>query len=130
MTIPDAGVYGALANVAAITTALQSAVALLPLSRAIGLARKKRDSLTTDPEYVDAKKEANRDFWVFLLLNIVSAGINGSVLAAWSKVGTADFVCDQWSYWLPWVAVAAGAGVLLITALGSLIWLGQIAWRG
>lgn len=121
----DSGLYGALANVAAITTALQSIVSLLPLQRAIDLQNKTDTPGTAD--YNDAKSAARRDFRINIVLCLIAFVINGSVLAAWFKVGV--YVPDlcQWEYWLPWFAVFAGYMALSATAAYALRKLSGIA---
>jgi hypothetical protein len=121
--------YGAIGGVAAITTALQSLVALLPLRSALDIRRIKTGSAPRQSAYVAAAGDASRDFFVFLALNVVAAIINGAVLAAWWKVGVSAVTVDLWEYWVPWTAVVVGSAVLFLTALGSLIGLGILAWR-
>jgi hypothetical protein len=132
VTLPDCsdvdpGVYGALATVAAITTALQSVVAILPLQRSMELGDLTDNPVQGTAIYNDAKKAARRDFWRHGMLNAVAVLINGCVLAAWFKVGVYAARPDQWEYWLPWCAVAVGALALTITAVLSLWKLRRIA---
>lgn len=114
----DSGLYGALANVAAITIALQSIVSLLPLQRAIDL-ESKTDTPGTG-EYNDAKNAARRDFCVNLILCLIAFIINVAVLASWFKVGVYDPDLSQWEYWVPWFAVFAGFVTLSATAAYAL----------
>jgi hypothetical protein len=116
--VVDSGVYGALANVAAITTALQSIVSLLPLQRAIDLESKTDTPGTAD--YNDAKDAARRDFLMDIVLCLIAFVINASVLAAWFKVGVYIPDLTQWEYWLPWFAVFAGFLALSATAAYAL----------
>lgn len=124
----DPSIYGAVAGVAAITTALHSLIALQPLRSAIDTRRRKRSSSPGYAPYNDAKHDARRDFFVYLLLNIVAAAIHGSVLAAWWKVGVASATPSQWEYWLPWLAVTLGSAALFLTSVGSIVRLGILAW--
>jgi hypothetical protein len=126
----DVATYGAIAGVASITTALQSLVALLPLRSAIDINRRKSSSSRGFAAYNDAKHDAGRDFAIYLVLNVVAVAINGSVLAAWWKVGVANVDFERWEYWVPWVAVVIGSGVLFVTAVASIVWLATLAWRG
>lgn len=127
--VVDTALYGAIAGVASITTALQSVVALLPLRSAIDVGRRRAASAPGYAPYNAARNEASRDFFIFLALNLVAIGINGSVLAAWWKVGVSDVSPNLWEYWVPWLAVVLGSGALFLTAVGSIIRLGNIAWR-
>jgi hypothetical protein len=127
--VVDAAIYGAIAGVAAITTALQSVVALQPLRSAIDIGRRKRSSSRGQAQYNDAKHDAGRDFFILLALNVIAAGINGSVLAAWWKVGVAEVSPRDWEFWVPWLAVTLGSTALLITAALSIMRLGSLAWR-
>jgi hypothetical protein len=124
----DPAVYGALAGVAAITTALQSVTSLLPLRQAIDIRNRKRGSAPGQAPYNDARTDARWGVLFSLLLNIFAGLINGAVLAAWWKVGVADVAEEQWEFWLPWVAVAAAAAGLFITAISSIIWLAKLGW--
>ena len=85
----DPGVYGALANVAAITTALQSIVALLALQRGLDLANVGGSRPTA--ESAAAKRAASRNFWGQGVLNLVALFVNAAVLAAWFKVGVVPY---------------------------------------
>lgn len=114
----DSGLYGALANVAAITIALHSIVSLLPLQRAIDLESKTDTPGTA--EYNDAKDAARRDFAVNLILCLIGFIINGAVLASWFKIGVYDPDLSQWEYWVPWFAVFAGFVTLSATAVYAL----------
>jgi hypothetical protein len=119
----DTNLYGALANVAAITTALLAAVALPPLTGAIEIDQRKRASVKGRAQYIDAAADARRRFWSFLMLNVVAAIVNGGVLAAWWRVSVAVVNQSQWEYWLPWMAVVVSAGLLLLCAVSALVWL-------
>lgn len=110
----DLGLYGALAGVAAITTALQAAVALQPLSALTDTKQRKRRSSKGQIEYNDARSDANKAVWTALWLNIPAVLVNTAVLASWWRVAVAKAKPDQWEYWLPWLAVVT-AGVFLLT---------------
>ena len=123
----DPGVYGALANVAAITTALQSIVALLALQRGLDLANVGGSRPTA--ESAAAKRAASRNFWGQGVLNLVALFVNAAVLAAWFKVGVVPVCPEQWELWLPCAAVALGCIALTTTAVVGLTKLGHVARR-
>ena len=112
-------VYAALGAVAAITTALQAAVALPPVTDYAEFRRRIRDSGEGTPARTDARKDAGKSALRGLILNIPAAAVNGAVLAAWSTVAWPG--ATPWSYYLPWLAVTAAAGFLVIAA-GWGIW--------
>jgi hypothetical protein len=123
----DSGVYGALANVAAITTALQSVVAILALQRGMDIGSRSVVPLTGD--YNAAKKAASRSFWGLGVLNFVALLVTAVVLAAWFKVGVWAVFPRQWELWAPCLAVAFGCLLLTGTAGVGLRKLRQIARR-
>lgn len=125
----DPSIYGAVAGVAAITTALQSVIALLPLREAINIARRKRSVPIGHAPYNDARHDARRDFFILFILNFLAASIHAAVLAAWWKVGVAEVNPQQWEYWLPWAAVTVASGVLVLTAVSAITWLAILGWR-
>jgi hypothetical protein len=112
----DPSVYSALATVAAITTAIQSFVALLPLQRSTDLANKQDGKQPSEQAYQNAKNDAKKEFRGHLLLNVVTFLVNGVVLAAWWKVGVLVALGRQWEYWAPWAAVVVAFGALSVTA--------------
>jgi hypothetical protein len=123
----DSGVYGALANVAAITTALQSVVALLALQRGMEIGSRAAVPLTA--EYNAAKKAASRNFWGLGVLNLVALSVTVVVLAAWFKIGVWAVYRQQWELWAPCVAVAFGCLLLTGTAAVGLTKLCRVARR-
>jgi hypothetical protein len=110
----DSGLYGALATVAAITTALQAAVALVPLNDSADIKRRKDSSASGLPEYERAKSDAGARLRTAVLLNIPAAAVNAAVLASWGGIGIFQ---ARWVLWLPWVAVASAAVFLLACAV-------------
>lgn len=110
----DSGVYGALANAAAITTALQSIVALFALQRGLELGG--RAAVKGTAAYDETKNAASRNFVGLGVLNLGALLVNGAVLAAWFKVGVADVCPRRWELWLPWFAVALGCVALTVMA--------------
>lgn len=123
----DSGVYGALANVAAITTALQSVVALFALQRGMDIGN--TPAVRHTSEYNNAKKAAARNFWGLGVLNFVALGVTVVVLAAWFKVGVWAVLPRQWELWTPCVAVAFGCLLLTVTAGVGLRKLRRVARR-
>lgn len=113
----DPGLYGALAGVAAITTALQAAVALQPLTSLTYTRERKRRSKPGDIAYNDARSDAQKAAWTALWLNIPAIVVNAAVLASWGRIAIAVPKPGEWEYWLPWVAVAAASAFLFMVAL-------------
>ncbi len=113
----NAGLYGALATVAAITTALQAAVGLTPLSDSSDIRRRKEGSSPGQPTYDKAKEDAGTRLQAAILLNVPALVVNGAVLASWVGLGILQ---DGWALWLPWAAVVAAAVFLAVcAAVGS-----------
>lgn len=117
VTTVDAGLYAALATVATITTALQAAVGLTPLSDSANIRRRKEASSPGQPEYDKARDDAGMRLRSAILLNVPALLVNGAVLASWLGIG---IVHSGWALWLPWAAVVTAA-VFLVTcaAIGS-----------
>ena len=113
----DPGLYGALAGVAAITTALQAAVALQPLGSLTNTRERKRRSRPGDQAYNDARADASKAAWTALWLNIPAIVVNAAVLTAWGRIAIARPRPGEWEYWVPWVAVAAASVFLFVVAL-------------
>lgn len=107
-------VYAALGAVAAITTALQAAVALPPVTDSVEIRRRIRDSGEGTPGRKNARKDAGKSAIRGVVLNVPAAAVNGAVLAAWSTVAWPG--ATPWSYYAPWLAVTAAAGFLVIAA--------------
>lgn len=113
VTNVDAGLYGALATVAAITTALQAAVGLIPLSDSSEIRHRKEASSPGQPEYDKAKEDAGIRLRSAILLNVPVLLVNSAVLASWLGIG---IVHAGWALWVPWVAVVVAAVFLVICA--------------
>ena len=109
----DSGLYGALATVAAITTAIQAAVALVPLNDSADIKRRKESSTRGAADYARAETDAGTRLRTAVLLNIPAAGVNAAVLVSWAGIG---IFCARWVLWLPWIAVAVAAVFLLVCA--------------
>lgn len=109
--------YGALAAVAAITTALQAAVALLPLGQYDNLHERRRTSVPGDQAYNDARFDAGRYYRQGWILNIGAVVVNAAVLVAWGYVATRPLRGPSWFLQLPFYAVAAAAVYLLVVAI-------------
>jgi hypothetical protein len=119
VAVPQTDVYAALAAVAAITTALQAAVALPPLTDSVEISRRVRESQQGTPARTNARNDAGRSALRGVMLNVPAAGVNGAVLAAWSTVAWVGET--PWSYYVPWLAVTSAAAFLL-TAAGLGVW--------
>jgi len=109
--------YGALAAVAAITTALQAAVALLPLGQYDNLYERRRNSVPDDQAYNDARLDAKRYYRQGWILNIGAVVVNAAVLVAWGYVALRPIRDPSWFLQLPFYAVAATAVYLLTVAI-------------
>jgi hypothetical protein len=116
----DTGLYGALANAAAITTALQSIVAFLALQRGMDVSKTVDDSTKGTSAYNTAKDSAQPNLWGHGLLNTLALLVDAAVLAAWWKVGVFAPTFGQWEYWLPWCAVILASLVLTGAAVVGL----------
>jgi hypothetical protein len=115
------GLYGSLAGVAAITTALQAAVALQPLSALTDTRQRKRRTGKGQIDYNNARSDAKKAAWTALWLNIPGIAVNAAVLLSWWRVAVAKPKVGQWEYWLPWAAVAAASAFLLAVAIVTMV---------
>jgi hypothetical protein len=113
MATVDTGLYAAVATVAAITTALQAAVGLVPLNDSTDIGRRMDSSSSGQPVYEKAKTDAGVRLRAAVLLNIPAVIVNAAVLAAWLGLG---IIHARWVLWLPWAAVVAAAVYLLVCA--------------
>lgn len=126
----DTGLYGALANAAAITTALQSVVAFLALQLGLELSRTVTEEVRGKSTYKTAKSRAWPSFWGHGLLNVFALLVNGAVLAAWWKVGVLAARPSQWEYWLPWCAVVIASVAMTGAAVVGLRKMYSVARSG
>ena|SRR5258708_7295840 len=109
--------YGALAGVAAITTAILAVVALQPLSQADDVTRRMRASTQGQPPYTDAHNDAGTYFRAAVLLVAGGLVVNGAVLGSWGFVAL-EVVKSPPAYLLiPFAAVAAAYVYLGIAAV-------------
>jgi hypothetical protein len=108
--------YGALAAVAAITTALQAAVALLPLGQFDAVNERKRRSATGQQAYNDALLDAKRYYRAGWILNLGAVMVNAAVLVSWGYVAMRPVSGPSWFLRLPFYAVTAAATYLLLVA--------------
>lgn len=109
--------YGALAGVAAITTALQALVALPPLSQVADVDRRKKASNPGVAAYTDAKDDAKKFMIGAIVLNAPAALVNAAVIVAWAYVAV-DVVPIVHPYLvLPFGAVCAAWLYLVIVAI-------------
>lgn len=118
--------YGALAAVAAITTALQAAVALLPLGQYDNVYERKRNSVPDDQAYNDALVDAKRYYRQGWILNIGAVVVNAAVLVSWGYVAMRPVGGHSWFLQLPFYAVAVAAIYLLAVAILGLFRLRRI----
>jgi len=113
----DPSLYGALATVAAITTALQAAVGLTPLNDSSDIRRRMAASSPGLSAYDRAKTDAESRLRADVLLNLPALSVNGAVLASWCGLG---ILHARWVLWLPWAAVVLAAIFLFVcAAIGS-----------
>jgi hypothetical protein len=118
--------YGALAAVAAITTALQAAVALVPLGQYDNVYERKRNSIPGDQAYNDARLDAKRYYRQGWILNIGTVIVNAAVLVSWGDVALKPVKGPSWFLQLPFYAVAVAAIYLLTVAILGLFRLRRI----
>jgi hypothetical protein len=116
--IADPALYAALAEVAAITTALQGAVAIQPLGTLSATRERKRASDANTQQYNDAKADAQKGARTTLLMNLPAVLVNGAVLASWGRVAISASAA-QWEYWVPWLAVIVASAFLFFVALAT-----------
>src|SRR5512139_527580 len=109
----DSNLYSALATVAAITTALQGAVALSPLNESSSIGCMKKESSAGEHEWSKAKEEAKQRRNNSIVLNIPVLAVNITVLISWQGLG---LLCARWELLMPWFAVAGSALFLLLCA--------------
>ena len=112
--------YGALAAVAAITTALQAAVALLPLSQYDGVDARRRNSAPGQQAYNNATRDARGYYRSGWILNVGAVAVNAAVLVSWGYVAWQPVKGPSWFLWLPFCAVAAAAAFLVGVAATGL----------
>jgi hypothetical protein len=108
--------YGGFAGVAAITTALQAAVALSPLSQFDDVSRRKRTNAPGTQAHNDARGDAGTYLRAAWLLNIGATTVNFAVLASWGYLVFALLHRPHWYLWLPFAAVTLAAIYLLVAA--------------
>lgn len=114
MASVDPGLYGALATVAAITTALQAAVALIPLNDSADIGRQMGSSSPGQAAYDKAQEDAGARLRAAILLNVPAVMVNVAVLASWLGLG---IIHARWVLWLPWAAVVTAAVFLFVCAV-------------
>ena len=112
--------YGALAAVAAITTALQAAVALLPLSQYDSVDGRRRKSAPGEQAYNNATRDARGYYRSGWILNVGAVAVNAAVLVSWGYVAWQPVKGPSWFLWLPFCAVAAAAAFLVGVAATGL----------
>ena len=113
MASVDTGLYSAVATVAAITTALQAAVGLVPLNDSADIGRRMESSSRGEPARDKARTDAGIRLRTAILLNIPAVTVNAAVLASWLGLG---IIHARWVLWLPWAAVVAAAVFLFVCA--------------
>lgn len=114
------GLYGALAAVAAITTALQAAVALLPLGQYDNVYERRRNSAKGLQPYKDATLDAKRYRRQGWILNLGAVVVNAAVIVSWGYVAMQPIGGSSWFLRFPFYAVAAAATYLLAVAIVGL----------
>ena len=112
--------YGALAAVAAITTALQAAMALLPLSQYDSVDGRRRHSAPGEQAYNNATRDARGYYRSGWILNVGAVAVNAAVLVSWGYVAWQPVKGPSWFLWLPFCAVAAAAAFLVGVAATGL----------
>jgi hypothetical protein len=114
-------VYGAFAGVAAITTALQAAVALQPLAQLDDVRHRKRDSNPGDARYTNAKDDAKTYFRGAILLSVGAVFVNAAVLTAWGYLVFAVVPTRHLYLELPFVAIGVAALYLIAVAIVGVV---------
>jgi hypothetical protein len=99
-----AALYGALAAVAAITTALQTSAVFASYADVGAIEARFDASRPSTQERVDAKNSAKVSLGRAVLLNVPGVAVNGCVIAAWGDATLVRTKAD-WVLILPWVGV-------------------------
>ncbi len=107
-TVPE--LYAAMASVAAITTALQAAVALQFFGEASRLAEESAKAAPNTAGASESRVAAGRVKRGALLLNSPAILVNASVIASWG--GSFLGATVSWVLLVPWVAIGV-AGLFL-----------------
>jgi hypothetical protein len=113
--------YGAFAGVAAITTALQAAVALQPLSQADDVGQRKRSSSPGEQPYSNAVTDAGTYIRGSILLNIGAIVVNVAVLITWGYLIFSVVPKKHWYLELPFLAVSGAALYLVVIAVVGIV---------
>jgi hypothetical protein len=99
-------IYGALAAVCAITTAIQGALAVIPLPQIGDIENRKRNSGQGLAPYTDAKNDAKQLAKSNAILNTGAVITNAAVLCSWGYVSIVLVGASKWYLWLPFVSIA------------------------
>ena len=114
--------YSALATVAAITTAIQTPIALDAFNKCSAKVAVLDPADKHETEYGNVKRERGTLAWQNGLPNIPPNVVNAFVLIPWGYlVYNARGVPDAWLYFLPWLGVAIVALFLFLLVVASIL---------
>src|SRR5215469_15936435 len=114
--------YSALATVAAITTALQTPIALASFNECSEKVAILDPTDEHETEYGNVKRERGTLAWKNSLPNIPPNVVNAFVLIPWGYlIYTEPVPSHEWVYFLPWLGVAIVALFLFLLVVASIM---------
>ncbi len=121
--------YPALAGVAAITTAIQTQIAVGTFNECSAKVKVLAPKDSTDPKYNDVKFERRNTSLKNSLLNFPATIVNAFVIIAWGYlVYRYPVFPNEWLYFLPWLGVAVAALFLFLLVASSILALWTQSW--
>jgi len=121
--------YPALAGVAAITTAIQTQIAVGTFNECSGKVNVLATTAHTEAKYGKVARERGFVTLKNSLLNFPATVVNLFVIIAWGYlVYSQPMPADKWLYFLPWLGVAAAALFLFLLVASSIIALWTRRW--
>ncbi len=121
--------YPALAGVAAITTAIQTQIAVGTFNECSGKVNVLATTDHTEAKYGNVARERGSVALMNGLLNFPATVVNAFVIIAWGYLVYSQPVpADEWLYFLPWLGVSVAALFLFLLVPSSLLAL-WTQWR-
>jgi len=114
--------YPALAGVAAITTAIQTQIAVGTFNECSGKVKVLATTDHTEPKYGNVARERGSVALKNGLLNFPATVVNAFVIIAWGYLVYSQPVpADEWLYFLPWLGVSVAALFLFLLVASSIL---------